>query len=62
MADRETELIARIAPGVGALHPGEWDALAASGDPFVSHAFLSALEQSASVGTGTGWTNWPSAI
>ncbi len=33
----------------------EWDALAGADDPFVEHAFLSALETSGSVGRGTGW-------
>ncbi|HEU5286349.1 MAG TPA: GNAT family N-acetyltransferase [Sphingomicrobium sp.] len=58
MADRETELIARLAPGVSQLDSGAWDRLA-GGDPFVSHAFLAALEQSASVGPGTGWSPAP---
>jgi len=59
MADRETQMIARIAPGVGTLNAMEWNALAGSGDPFLSHAFLSALEESGSVGEGTGWTPVP---
>lgn len=58
MADRESEVLARIAPGVGALGAADWDRLA--GDhPFTSHAFLSALEESGSVGPGTGWTPAP---
>jgi len=32
-----------------------WDACAGPDNPFVSHAFLSALEESRSVGAGTGW-------
>src|SRR3954463_3836869 len=32
-----------------------WDALVGEDDPFVEHAFLSALEQSGSVGRATGW-------
>jgi len=32
-----------------------WDACAGPDNPFVSHAFLSALEDSRSVGRGTGW-------
>ncbi|HEX6218218.1 MAG TPA: GNAT family N-acetyltransferase [Sphingomicrobium sp.] len=56
MADRETEILARIAPGVAALDPKQWATLAGTGDPFLSHAFLSALEESASVGPGTGWS------
>ena len=59
MADRESQVIARIAPGVTALDGGAWDMLAGHSDPFVSHAFLSALEQSGSVGEGTGWTPAP---
>jgi len=62
MADREAQVIARIAPGVATLDAGQWDALAGSDDPFVSHAFLSALEDSGSVGQGTGWTPAPIVV
>ena len=55
MADRETEVIAKIVSGVSGLNGRAWDRLAGA-DPFVRHAFLSALEQSGSVGPGTGWT------
>jgi predicted N-acyltransferase len=58
MADRETEILARLASGVAAVDCVEWDALA-GGDPFLSHAFLSALEDSGSVGPGTGWSPAP---
>ena len=61
MADRESELIARIATGVAPLDAAEWDRLA-HGDPFLSHAFLSALERSESVGPGSGWTPAPIVI
>ena len=61
MADRENEVLARIAPGISALDPGEWGRIAGS-HPFVSHAFLSALEESGSVGPGTGWTPAPIII
>ncbi|MFN3953967.1 MAG: GNAT family N-acetyltransferase [Pararhodobacter sp.] len=43
------------------ISPAEWDALAPGGeaprpvDPFTRHRFLLALEQSGSVGPGTGW-------
>ena len=40
----------------------QWDALNPQGNPFVSHAFLSALEQSGSVGPGTGWSPSPVII
>ncbi len=36
----------------------DWDALT-DGTPLISHAFLSALENSASVGQGTGWMPHP---
>ena len=55
MADRETEVVAKLSSGVSGLNSTAWDRLA-GGDPFVSHAFLSALEASGSVGEGTGWT------
>ena len=61
MADRETEIIAKIASGVSGLNSHAWDRLAA-GDPFLGHAFLSALEDSGSVGPGTGWTPAPILI
>ncbi|HEX3677972.1 MAG TPA: GNAT family N-acetyltransferase [Sphingomicrobium sp.] len=61
MADRESEIIAKIASGVSGLNARAWDRLAC-GDPFVSHAFLSALEDSKSVGPGTGWTPAPILI
>ena len=55
MADRETEVIAKLTSGVAGLNAAAWDRLAGN-DPFVSHAFLAALERSGSVGKGTGWT------
>jgi uncharacterized protein len=58
MADLETEIIAKIASGVSGLNAHAWDRLG-NGDPFISHAFLSALEDSGSVGPGTGWTPAP---
>ena len=60
MADGD--LIARVAPGVGAIPAAEWDALAGGGNPVVSHAFLTALEDSGSVGPGTGWDPAPIVI
>jgi hypothetical protein len=61
MADRESEVLARLAPGVAGIDAAQWDALA-GGDPFLSHGFLSSLEDSASVGPGTGWTPAPILI
>lgn len=58
MADRESEVLAHIASGVAGIDAAAWDALTGR-DPFLSHAFLSSLEQSGSVGQGTGWTPAP---
>ncbi len=62
MADREAEIVARIARGVSDLPQAQWDALAGSSDPFVGHAFLSLLEASGSVGEGTGWAPLPVVV
>ena len=55
MADRENEVVAKLAAGVARLNAAAWDRLTCD-DPFVGHAFLSSLEDSGSVGKGTGWT------
>ncbi|HTK57550.1 MAG TPA: GNAT family N-acetyltransferase [Sphingomicrobium sp.] len=59
MADREAEIVARIARGVADLPAGQWNALAGTRDPFLSHAFMTLLEQSNSVGEASGWTPLP---
>lgn len=43
-----------LTPGVAQFSADAWDALA-GGMPLLSHAFLTALEASKSVGAGTGW-------
>ncbi|MET3439114.1 GNAT family N-acetyltransferase [Sphingomonas sp. 1185] len=57
-----TTAVARILSGVAALSPDQWDACAGTANPFVSHAFLSALETSHSVGGRSGWTPAPIVI
>ena len=52
---------ARLLPAVGAVDAATWDALA-GGNPFTSHAFLTALEDSHSVGEGTGWQPAPVVV
>ena len=59
MADRETEFVAKLSAGVAGLNATAWNRLAGA-HPFVSHAFLAALEDSSSVGSGSGWV--PSTI
>ena len=50
--DRLTiEIVDRIA----AVTAADWDSCAGSANPFVTHAFLAALEESGSVGGRTGW-------
>jgi uncharacterized protein len=61
MADQERQFVAKIASSVAGLNACAWDRLAGT-SPFVSHAFLSALEDSGSVGPGTGWTPAPILI
>ncbi len=58
----EGGLIARTLEGVSALDAALWDACAKTDDPFLSHSFLSALEESGSVGPGTGWQASPIVI
>ena len=55
-------LVARMAASVGEFAAADWDELSGEGNPFVRHAFLSALEDSGSVGEGTGWLPTPLVI
>ena len=48
-----------LGTGVAAIDASAWDALAGGDNPFVGHAFLSLLEESGSVGPGTGWQAAP---
>jgi hypothetical protein len=57
-----SEILARLARGVAGFPAAEWDACAGSGNPFLSHAFLSALEESGSATARTGWQPVPIAI
>lgn len=57
-----SELLARLGRGVGSFDPADWDRCAGPGDPFLSHAFLSALEESGSAAARTGWQPVPIAI
>jgi len=57
--DEREGAVAKIVPAISAVPAVEWDACAnpdtAAFNPFVSHAFLKALEDSGSVGERTGW-------
>ncbi|TLU73139.1 GNAT family N-acetyltransferase [Lichenicoccus roseus] len=42
-------------PAIKSIEPEKWDRCAGTDNPFVSHAFLSAVEDSGSAGSRTGW-------
>jgi predicted N-acyltransferase len=49
-------LSTEVLPSLASVDPTAWDALTGLDNPFVEHAFLSALEESGSVGTvDSGW-------
>ena len=52
----------RVAEAVGSLPRDQWDRLAGGDNPFVCWDFLTALEESGSVGPGTGWQPLPIVI
>ncbi len=54
--------VARIHQGVSAIAAADWDRMAGTDNPFVSHAFLSLLEHSRSVGGRSGWSPLPIVI
>ncbi|GAB5352190.1 GNAT family N-acetyltransferase [Qipengyuania sp. 483] len=54
-------LAARMAGSVGAFDAAAWNALAGD-NPFMCHEFLTALEDSGSVGPGSGWQPVPLVI
>ena len=50
----ETQVI-KVIGAIDEIKAADWDACAGGDDPFVSHAFLDALEHSGSVGAEAGW-------
>jgi len=55
-------IVARIGPGISSFGAADWDACAGTDNPFTTHAFLSALEESGSAAGATGWQPVPIAI
>ena len=55
-------LTARLGAGVADTDAAQWNALAGDANPFVGHDFLALLEESESVGPGTGWSAAPILI
>jgi uncharacterized protein len=56
------DVLARIAPGVASFAAADWDRCAGTANPFTTHAFLSALEDSGSATARAGWRPVPVAI
>ena len=56
MGDAEPAAVTIKAVGnIGTIDAAQWDGVAGSRNPFLSHAFLKALEDSGSVSAETGW-------
>ena len=55
MPDGGEPVTIKVAPGISEVDAVEWDACAGPDNPFVSHAFLSTLEDSSAVSGETGW-------
>ncbi len=51
----ERRLTASLHPSIASIPADAWDACAGTANPFVSHGFLRALEDSGSAGPRTGW-------
>jgi len=45
----------KILTGISDVEPGQWNALAGTGNPFLRHEFLAALERNGCVGERHGW-------
>ena len=56
------DVVARIAEGVASMSAADWDFCAGAHDPFLSHAFLAALELSGSATARGGWQPAPIVI
>jgi predicted N-acyltransferase len=55
MPDGKDSITVKVLPGIGAIDAAAWDACAGKEIPFLSHAFLKALEDSGSCRAATGW-------
>ncbi|QJE72382.1 N-acetyltransferase [Aerophototrophica crusticola] len=53
--DQPQTLSVALVDRVADVPPADWDACAGTANPFVGHTFLRLLEESGSVGEGTGW-------
>ncbi len=55
MPDGSDAITVKVLTGIGLADPQQWDACAGPDNPFLSHAFLLALEESGSATRRTGW-------
>jgi len=55
MPDGDDGRVIKVISGLDEIPAADWDACAGSDNPFVSHVFLHALEESGSVSNETGW-------
>ncbi|MEX0760056.1 MAG: GNAT family N-acetyltransferase, partial [Tistlia sp.] len=55
MPDGATPILIKVATSMKEVEAAQWDACAGSDNPFVSHAFLSALEDGKAATAETGW-------
>ena len=55
MPDSSPALTLHLHGAIAEIPAAEWDACADGANPFVSHAFLAAVEASGSAGPRTGW-------
>ncbi len=56
MPDVDTAWTVQAVESIGSVPSDAWDRCAGSGNPFLSHAFLAALEESGSVAPEEGWS------
>jgi predicted N-acyltransferase len=55
MPDGAEQVTVKVASRIAEIPAAEWDACAGPGNPFLSHTFLDALEESGSATAKTGW-------
>ncbi len=55
MPDGDEVRVLKVISGLAEIPAADWDACAGPDNPFVSHVFLQALEESGSVSNETGW-------
>ena len=55
MSDQAEKLSIEVSSGLSTVSAEQWDACAGGDNPFISYAFLSALEESGSVAREEGW-------